>query len=411
MLILNNSFTISGFSFAKVGTLTMKNVATLLLFMAAMAISCSSPLKNIFGKKTPHEQYSDKLDAKDLDKTPEGRQWLAASQKAISAPLNVELPYSQQGYFHADKPRALGLAFTAHAGERISFNLSFKKDPTLVIYADLFKAGGPTEPLLSADSSNSQFSYDIEENGNYILRLQPELFRSGAYNLSISINPSLGFPVTGPSARVESIWGDRRDGGKRKHEGIDIFAKKGSPAIAAADGVVTGVKEGGLGGKVVWMKAKDKKFYLYYAHLDKQLVEQGQEVKKGDVLGLVGNTGNARHTPSHLHFGVYTSDGPINPFPFVNKENRSAPEPENRLLSGYLKTIKKQKKEDGSFISTNTLLIPLAFDSKGYYAELPDGQQVEVPLNAVQFIKGPVRTTPAMANSREESQRSSQKKS
>jgi peptidoglycan LD-endopeptidase LytH len=389
----------------------MKNIATFFLLLAVMAVACSSPIKGIFGKKTPHEKYADKLDARDLDKTPEGRQWLAASQKALSAPLSIELPYSQQGYFHADKPRALGLAFTAHAGERISFNLSFKRDPGLVLYADLFRAGGSTEPILSVDSSSSQFSFDIVEDGNYILRLQPELFRSGGYNLSISINPSLGFPVTDPKAHVASIWGDKRDGGKRKHEGIDIFAKKGSPAIAAADGVVTGVKEGGLGGKVVWMKANDKNFYLYYAHLDKQLVEQGQEVKKGDVLGLVGNTGNARYTPSHLHFGVYTTEGPINPLPFVNKETQVAPEPEPRLLSGYLKTIKKQKNGDGSFISANTLLIPLAAHSRGYFAETPDGQQVEVPLNAVQFIKGPVRNSPAMASAKEDGQRSSQKRS
>jgi peptidoglycan LD-endopeptidase LytH len=159
------------------------------------------------------------------------------------------------------------------------------------------------------------------------------------------------------------------------------------------------------------MKANDKNFYLYYAHLDKQLVEQGQEVKKGDVLGLVGNTGNARYTPSHLHFGVYTTEGPINPLPFVNKETQVAPEPEPRLLSGYLKTIKKQKNGDGSFISANTLLIPLAAHSRGYFAETPDGQQVEVPLNAVQFIKGPVRNSPALASAKEDGQRSSQKRS
>src|SRR6478672_887452 len=207
MYILNNSFTFSGFSFAEEGALTMKNTTTLVLLIAVMAIACSSPIKGIFGKKTPHEQYAEKLDDRELDKTTDGRQWLAASQKALSSPLSIELPYRQQGYFHGDKPRALGLEFTAHAGERISFTLT-PKDPTLVVYADLFKAGNQTGAILSADTASTQFSFDIEENGNYIVRLQPELFRSGEYNLSISINPSLGFPVTDVKARVESIWGD-----------------------------------------------------------------------------------------------------------------------------------------------------------------------------------------------------------
>jgi murein DD-endopeptidase MepM/ murein hydrolase activator NlpD len=401
VLILNNSFTISGFSFAEEGALTMKNTSTLFLFIAVMAFACSSPIKRIFGKKTPHEQYADKLDDRDLDKTPEGRQWLAASQKALINPIAIDLPYRQQGYFHADKARALGLEFTAQAGERISFSLNRKNDPALMLYADLFKSGSSKDPVLSIDTSSTQFSFDIADPGKYILRLQPELFRTGEYSLTISINPSLGFPVTDPKARVESIWGDRRDGGKRKHEGIDIFAKKGSPAIAATDGVVTGVKEGGLGGKSVWMKVNDKDIFLYYAHLDKQLVEQGQEVKKGDVLGLVGNTGNARHTPSHLHFGVYTSNGPINPLPFVNKEIQSAPDMAYRSLSGYLKVIKKDKASDGSILIANTLLVPLALQTKGYIAELPDGQQVIVPFNAVQFIKGPVKSNNAIASSKD----------
>ena len=372
-----------------------------------MVIACSSPIKGLFGKKTPHEQYADKLDDKDLEKTPEGRQWLAASQKALSNPASIEIPYSQQGYFHADKARALGLEFTAQAGERISFTINHKNEPGLKMYVDLFRAGSLSEPVLSADTATTTFNFDVDETGPFILRLQPELFRTGGYNLTISIGPSLGFPVTDPKARVESIWGDRRDGGKRKHEGIDIFAKKGSPAIAAVDGVITGVKERGLGGKVVWMKVNDKNIYLYYAHLDKQLVETGQSVQKGDVLGEVGNTGNARHTPSHLHFGVYTSEGPINPLPFVNKESKEAPQLPARSLAGYLKMTKKDKATDGSVIPANTLLVPLAVHSKGYIAELLNGQQVIVPLNGVQLMKGPVKPSNAIANNSQEASKRS----
>jgi murein DD-endopeptidase MepM/ murein hydrolase activator NlpD len=64
----------------------------------------------------------------------------------------------------------------------------------------------------------------------------------GEYTLSVSVGPSLGFPVSGNKASIGSFWGDNRDGGKRSHEGVDIFAAKLTPAIAAADGVVTGVR-------------------------------------------------------------------------------------------------------------------------------------------------------------------------
>jgi peptidoglycan LD-endopeptidase LytH len=70
-------------------------------------------------------------------------------------------------------------------------------------------------------------------------------------------------------------------------------------------------------------------------------------------------------------------------------------------LSGYLKVIKKDKASNGSILIANTLLVPLALQTKGYIAELPDGQQVIVPFNAVQLIKGPVRSNNAIASSKD----------
>ncbi len=135
-------------------------------------------------------------------------------------------------------------------------------------------------------------------------------------------NPSdLLFPVAGKS-NVGSFWGASRDGGKRKHEGIDIFAKKGTPVVAITDGVITTVANMPIGGKTVWLQCDGKSYTAYYAHLDKQYVHVGQVVKKGQVLGTVGNTGNARTTPSHLHFGLYTSRGAINPYPIVKNASK-----------------------------------------------------------------------------------------
>src|SRR5215204_2585810 len=165
-------------------TRTMKNILATMLLTALIAASCSSTSHNIFSKKTPHEKYAEVLDDNDLDKTPEGRQWLAASKTALADAQAVQLPYRQHGYFAPGKARALGLKFTAKRGEKLTFTLN-KKLP-FVLFADLFREDG-SDPslLLSADTASSQFHFDIDEAGTYVLRLQPELFRSGEYSLAV----------------------------------------------------------------------------------------------------------------------------------------------------------------------------------------------------------------------------------
>jgi murein DD-endopeptidase MepM/ murein hydrolase activator NlpD len=132
-----------------------------------------------------------------------------------------------------------------------------------------------------------------------------------------AISKTLAFPVGSKKSFVGSFWGAVRDGGRRKHEGIDIFARKGTPVVAISDGVIVSGGSTPRGGKVLWLKSSRHSWSAYYAHLDKQLVKSGQFVRKGQVIGTVGNTGNARTTPSHLHFGLYTAKGAMNPYPYV----------------------------------------------------------------------------------------------
>jgi murein DD-endopeptidase MepM/ murein hydrolase activator NlpD len=368
----------------------MKKIIPILLLIALVANACNS-VKSIFHKKTVHEKYAEKLEDKLPDNSPEARQWLAVSKRAVEDAQFIQLPYRQNGYFHSDKTHALGLAFKANFGERLTFTLQKKAGSPFVIFADLFKQNDRNDHLLSVDTSSNQFTFDVDESGTYILRLQPQLYHKGEYALSVSVGPSLGFPVSGNKARVGSFWGADRDGGKRSHEGIDIFAPKLTPAVAGADGEITGVRDGGLGGKVVWLKVNGKNAFLYYAHLDKQLVHEGQSVMKGDVVGLVGNTGNAKYTPSHLHFGVYTSSGPVNPLPFVNPSIKTAPSVPAKKLSGSLKLVKAQKTQKGILIKPNTELLPLAVNSQGYLAELPDGNIIQTPFAAVKVLQQPAR--------------------
>ncbi len=126
----------------------------------------------------------------------------------------------------------------------------------------------------------------------------------------------LVFPVAGNKSNIGSYWGDGRDNGKRKHEGIDIFAKKGTEVVAVCSGTVS-VSNGGIGGKTIWLQADNYSWSAYYAHLDSQYVYNGQIVNKGDIIGKVGNTGNAKYAPAHLHFGIYTNSGAIDPLPFI----------------------------------------------------------------------------------------------
>ncbi|MFL5741110.1 MAG: M23 family metallopeptidase [Flavisolibacter sp.] len=361
----------------------MKNLAWLLIILLVTGTSCSSSSfpGNLFNKKTAREKYEDQLDKQDLDQTPEGKLWLAAAGLALSNPQLITLPYRLEGKFSAARPAALGLKFQAKRGEKLMIH--FNKPESFVLYADLFHALSE-DPVLTADTAHNDFSFDVAESGEYMLRIQPELFRGSVYELSISIGPSLAFPVAGNKGHAGSFWGDERDGGKRSHEGVDIFAPKRTPVVAAADGYIGNVREGGLGGKTVSMIPSGKNISLYYAHLDQQLVHTGQQVKLGDTIGLVGNTGNARNTPSHLHFGIYSFSGAIDPLPFIDPTIKAAPAIAHKNNLGQpVHLLHERKAPDGSLIGTSQTLLPLGVDAKNYFVQTQEGKVLEIPLGAV----------------------------
>jgi murein DD-endopeptidase MepM/ murein hydrolase activator NlpD len=114
-------------------------------------------------------------------------------------------------------------------------------------------------------------------------------------------------------SRLANSWGAARPGGRR-HEGIDIFAPKETPVVSTTRGIVTRVGMNRLGGQIVGVLGPGLEWH-YYAHLDRfGTFREGDIVHAGDVLGYVGNTGNARGTPAHLHYGIYR-DAARNPYP------------------------------------------------------------------------------------------------
>jgi murein DD-endopeptidase MepM/ murein hydrolase activator NlpD len=141
---------------------------------------------------------------------------------------------------------------------------------------------------------------------------------------SSSVSRSLVFPVAGNRSVIRDKWGASRAGGIRRHKGIDIHARKGTPVVALCDGVIVQSDHTAIGGKTLWLKSGKHSWTAYYAHLDKKLVREGQRVRKGQVIGTVGNTGNARTTPPHLHFGVKQGKGWVNPLPLVKNSPKVA---------------------------------------------------------------------------------------
>lgn len=121
---------------------------------------------------------------------------------------------------------------------------------------------------------------------------------------------------------LRDTWQAPRAPGRR-HEGIDIFARKGTPIVSTTEGIVLRQGENSLGGNVVWILGPAGHRH-YYAHLDEFAdLAAGQRIAAGTLLGYVGNTGNARSTPPHLHYGIYTREGAINPYPLLaGKESR-----------------------------------------------------------------------------------------
>ena len=132
---------------------------------------------------------------------------------------------------------------------------------------------------------------------------------------------ALRMPVVGVRNRdLSDSWHDPRDGGARLHKGIDIFAPKGTEIVAVVDGIVSYIGDQPKGGHCLWLTTENGSSF-YYAHLDRWAagLYEGMEVQSGDLLGYVGNTGNAKYTPSHLHFGVNQNDEMVNPFPLLTK--------------------------------------------------------------------------------------------
>jgi murein DD-endopeptidase MepM/ murein hydrolase activator NlpD len=136
------------------------------------------------------------------------------------------------------------------------------------------------------------------------------------------------FPVYGSASYTNTFGAPRANTGW--HHGEDIFAPLGAPILAVANGIVYSVGWNDVGGLRLWLQDLAGNEF-YYAHLSafSPLAVNGAQVRAGDVLGFMGNTGDAEHTPYHLHFEIHPAalmymgyDGAVPPYPYLNAWRR-----------------------------------------------------------------------------------------
>lgn len=293
-----------------------------LLLGAALAGGCSEEVvPERYQPTDAHDAYRHGLQQAGLAEAALGRDWLRAASQAISQPTVVEAPFQEALYIDPARAFAVGYRFPVQHGQRIELKAQLQGATAGRLFIDLFRVVEESQPLqvASAPQGEPGLEFEPRRDGEYIVRLQSELLRGGQLTVTIVNKAALEFPVAGHSFRsIQSGFGAPRDAGRRRHHGVDIFAPRHTPVLAPSRAYVSRVGERGLGGRVVWLRDQQRSLSLYFAHLETQTVEEGTWVEPGDQIGTVGNSGNARTTPTHLHFGIYMRGrGPLNPESFI----------------------------------------------------------------------------------------------
>lgn len=294
-----------------------------IIIFALMASSCDG-LKNM-SERLLEPSAREKYERQYTGAEALMAQWQQAFRDNAGNPLRVSDRFTATAQFTSENFYAAAFKIPVKQGDMLVLDV-LSHTPATKIVIDAF-TGVYSES--SADSrllEHGHWSRLIETSDTITVVIHPEIAFSGQLAFALYSQPSLGFPVAGKGNRdVQSFWGAARDQGARTHEGVDIFAKKGTPVVAASDGAISRTGHTGIGGKQVWLRSGTIERSLYYAHLDSIMVSDGQPVKKGDTLGTVGNTGNAAGGPPHLHFGIYSIGGAVDPYPYIRQRDQALP--------------------------------------------------------------------------------------
>ncbi len=381
-----------------------RGIATLSALLAfVLCVGCTGAGRLSLGS-SPYEQYVAMLARAGLDKTNVGGQWTAAGDSALRNAAPIVSPFAESGYFAAGQPTAVAYRLELQRGRRLVIEVGFEATEPARLFVDLFRteSNGQLRRVGSLENDEPLMEYLVDRTSTYLLRLQPELLRSGRFTLAERTIASLRtFPVTGLTSRaVQSGFGAARDSGARSHEGIDIFAPRGTPVVAVTDGVAQPATNG-LGGNVVWLRdGMIGGTRYYYAHLDRWAIEGTTRVREGDVLGYIGNTGNARTGSPHLHFGVY-DEGALDPAPFLQRDEPVATLTVTPALLGILvrtRSVRTPLREGPSAAAPQRVLLEpetigqrLGVAGSWHRLLMPDGAVGYAAENAVVNAGTPLR--------------------
>jgi len=358
-----------------------------------------------FLPRTEHEAYQHSLDQTNLSQTALGREWKEAGENSLKDPIDITLPFAEEFYLDPKGAEAVGYSFFVQRGLRIEVEISVHSVDSMLLFTDLFRESGDSVSnwthVATATKNNHRLEFEPRRDANYVLRLQPELLRGGRFSVLIREVPSVGFPVSGKSSQaILSFFGASRDAGRREHHGVDIFASRHTPVLAPSNSTVRRVGVGEIGGRYIYLYDSLRSMSMYFAHLETQEVTPRTRVVAGQIIGTVGNSGNAITTPPHLHFGIY-SRGPIDPYHFIAETDI---EPD--LISGdtlFLGELVRSKQtaiiksspvfagQPVDTLEKHSIMKVTALAGKLYRVLLPDGSTGYIAQNQVELIRNAIQ--------------------
>lgn len=365
--------------------MNIKNLALLVLSVIFLAACNGTSIRKVLRPSNPYDQYKNFLQSPEFENAAIVREWINAEETALSSPIEINLPYQEISHFDKNQPQAIYMEFEAKEGQLISIQVELISNPDSKFFIDLYEKSDSELKNIKFAMDTNRLEYQVKDPGSLGLRIQPELFRGGLVEITVQQNPSLAFPIRGKNHRsIASFFGVARDGGRRVHEGIDVFAPKVTPIVSVSTGRVSLVGSNNLGGKTV--RVSNDGYSFYYAHLDSQSVQSGQKVRIGDTLGTVGNTGNAITTAPHLHFGIYSRGwGAVDPLPFFEeielKNTQTAADSINlgklariQVATANLRSQPNTNADITQKLSQNEIFKVQAKTNEWYRVSLPDGR-------------------------------------
>ncbi|HVD96599.1 MAG TPA: M23 family metallopeptidase [Cytophagaceae bacterium] len=371
----------------------------LLLATVGIVLLCcnSTTVKEKIFKSSPHEKYLRSLRRAGSKEKALAAAWEEAGRQVFHDSTMLLLPYTETGFFDDAEPQARGYQFHLHAGQIVEVSGTVKTEQGAALFANLFAWEDNKWKEVAFADSGIVLHYETNRDRLCLLRLQPELLSDVWYTLLIHIQPALINPVKGATNNsIGSFYGNKRDNGARAHEGIDIFAPKGTPVVAPTNGIIYNVGTNALGGKVIWLYDSKRSQTYYFAHLDSQWVKSSMAIEQGEIIGQVGNTGNAAKTAPHLHFGIY-DNGTKDPLYYVQTMHEIH---EAKLDTSFRNRIAKVSTKQSSFHAApsehsavlrieqkDTYVKLLSETSSWYRVLLPDMQQAYVHRREIEIVK------------------------